>query len=146
MRYPEGNFGLVLEREKMITARKYFNQRVLNADGRFAKTSSTCWRHSTLWKTSKSRIRSALCCDRFGEDCTKDRTAGAIKNKQVLQKMVQRDDAFPCPEECEGSPAYFQAVQYNVLAIIRQLGLPTWFLTLSAADMQWPDVIQTIAR
>jgi len=33
-----------------------------------------------------------------------------------------------------------------VLAMIRQLGLPTWFLTLSAADMQWPDVIQTIAR
>jgi len=30
--------------------------------------------------------------------------------------------------------------------MIRQLGLPTWFLTLSAADMQWPDVIQTIAR
>lgn len=35
---------------------------------------------------------------------------------------------------------------YNVLGMIRQLGLPTWFLTLSAANMQWPDVIQTIAR
>ena len=35
---------------------------------------------------------------------------------------------------------------YDVLGMIRQLGLPTWFLTLSAADMQWPDVIQTIAR
>ena len=30
--------------------------------------------------------------------------------------------------------------------MIRQLGIPTWFFTLSAADMQWPDVIQTIAR
>ena len=28
---------------------------------------------------------------------------------------------------------------------IRQLGTPTWFFTLSAADMKWPDVIQTIA-
>ena len=35
---------------------------------------------------------------------------------------------------------------YEVLGRIRQLGLPTWFLTLSAADMQWPDVIQTIAH
>ena len=35
---------------------------------------------------------------------------------------------------------------YDVLAMIWQLGLPTWFLTLSAAGMQWPDVIQTIAR
>ena len=32
---------------------------------------------------------------------------------------------------------------YDVLGMIRQLGIPTWFLTLSAADMQWPDVIQT---
>ena len=73
-------------------------------------------------------------------------TAGAIKNKQVLQEMVQRDDAYRLLKNVRGSPAYFQAVQYDVLAMIRQLGLPTWFLTLSAADMQWPDVIQTIAR
>ena len=37
-------------------------------------------------------------------------------------------------------------VMYDVLGMIRQLGIPTWFFTLSAADMQWPDVIQTIAR
>ncbi len=30
--------------------------------------------------------------------------------------------------------------------MIHQLGTPTWFFTLSAADMKWPDVIQTIAR
>ena len=29
--------------------------------------------------------------------------------------------------------------------MIRQLGTPTWFFTLSAADMKWPDMIQTIA-
>ena len=33
-----------------------------------------------------------------------------------------------------------------VLAMIRQLGTPTWFFTLSAADLKWPDIIQTIAR
>jgi len=35
---------------------------------------------------------------------------------------------------------------YDALAMIRQLGLTTWFFTLSATDVQWPDVIQTIAR
>ena len=44
-----------------------------------------------------------------------------------------------------GSPAYFQQTFYNVLGMIRQLHIPTWFLTLSAADMKWPDVIQCIA-
>ena len=60
--------------------------------------------------------------------------------------MIQRDDAYHFLKNVRGSPAYFQKVMYDVLAMIRQLGLPTWFLTLSAADMQWPDVIQTIAR
>ena len=35
---------------------------------------------------------------------------------------------------------------YDVLAMIRQLGLHIWFLTLSATGMQCPDMIQTIAR
>ena len=30
--------------------------------------------------------------------------------------------------------------------MIRQLGTPTWFFTLSAADLKWPDMIQAIAR
>ena len=35
---------------------------------------------------------------------------------------------------------------YELLAMIRTLGIPTWFLTLSTADMKWPEVIQSIAK
>jgi len=45
-----------------------------------------------------------------------------------------------------GSPPYYQRVFYDLLAMINQLGTPTWFFTLSAADLKWPDMIQTIAR
>ena len=30
--------------------------------------------------------------------------------------------------------------------MIRQLGPCTWFITLSAADLKWPDLIQVIAK
>ena len=30
--------------------------------------------------------------------------------------------------------------------MVRQLGTPTWFFTLSAPDQKWPDMIQTIAK
>ena len=33
----------------------------------------------------------------------------------------------------------------DLLAMVRQLGKPTWFLTLSAADMQWPEILKNIA-
>ncbi len=30
--------------------------------------------------------------------------------------------------------------------MIRQLGTPTWVFIVSAADMKWPEMIQTIAK
>ena len=45
-----------------------------------------------------------------------------------------------------GSPPYYQRTFYDLLAMIRQLGTPTWFFTLSTADLKWPDMIKTIAR
>ena len=29
--------------------------------------------------------------------------------------------------------------------MLRKLGIPTWFLTLSAADLHWPEMIQAVA-
>ena len=43
-----------------------------------------------------------------------------------------------------GSPAYCQHQLYEVLAMIRCLDILTWFLTLSSADMHWPEIIQAI--
>ena len=60
--------------------------------------------------------------------------------------MIQNDFAYSFLKHVRGSPAYYQTLLYDILAMIRQLGIPTWFLTLSAADMQWPDVIQNIAK
>ena len=45
-----------------------------------------------------------------------------------------------------GSVPYYQRMYYEISAMTRQIGTPTWFFTLSAADMKWPDIIQTIAR
>lgn len=45
-----------------------------------------------------------------------------------------------------GHPTYYQRTFYELLAMIRQLCTPTWFLTLTAADLKWADIISTIAR
>ena len=71
--------------------------------------------------------------------------AGIAKNADHLHQLIQKDHAFKFLKNVRGSPAYFQQTFYDLLAMIRQLDIPTWFLTLSAADMKWPDVIQCIA-
>ena len=30
--------------------------------------------------------------------------------------------------------------------MVKQLSIPTWFLTLSCADLRWPELFQIIAR
>ena len=147
-KYPTGKFGLMAHRDKKLTVRKYFNQRLLDADGRFCKdveylltvqyaveSKQVADDASIVLRQSKGRLYRG-----------KVLTAGIIQDHSVLLQMIQRDDAYKFLKNVRGSPAYFQRVQYEVLAMIRQLGIPTFFLTLSAADMQWPDVIQTIAR
>ena len=35
---------------------------------------------------------------------------------------------------------------YEVVAMVKQLGIPTWFMTLSCADLRWPELFQIIGR
>ena len=42
-------------------------------------------------------------------------------------------------------PAYWQDHFYDVQAMLQTLSIPTWFLTLSAADLHWPEMIQAVA-
>lgn len=35
---------------------------------------------------------------------------------------------------------------YEVVAMVKQLGIPTWFMTLSCADLRWPELFQIIAK
>ena len=147
-KYPRGRFGLTTERKIKLIVRKYFNQRLLNADGRFARdieyllTAQYAVESKQVTDDANIALRQTQGRLHRGQALT----AGAVRNQQVISEMIQKDDAYRFLKNVRGSPAYFQRVMYDVLGMIRQLGLPTWFLSLSAADMQWPDVIQTIAR
>ena len=73
-------------------------------------------------------------------------TASQVRDPNALNDFVSKDKAYCFMKNVRGSPAYYQRTFYDLLAMIRQLDTPTWFLTLSAADMRWPDMIQTIAK
>ena len=39
----------------------------------------------------------------------------------------------------KGTPAYWKQFLYDVLAIIKETEIPTYFLTLSCADLKWEE-------
>jgi len=44
-----------------------------------------------------------------------------------------------------GTPSYWTHTLRDLFAAVRQLGIPTWFGTFSAADFRWPEIVTTIA-
>ena len=44
------------------------------------------------------------------------------------------------------APAYWKKFLYEVLAVVKQLGLPTFFMTLIFADLRWNELISVIVK
>ena len=143
-KFPFGNGTFSSERPKKLTYRKYFNQRLLDVDGRFARDLDYLFvaqyiveakqvlddGNNFVWRQKPSR--------QF--------TAAQARDQTVLSQYVRKDKAYSFMKNICGSPPYYQRTFYDLLAMIRQLGTPTWFFTLSAADLKWLDMIQTIAK
>ena len=66
--------------------------------------------------------------------------------KETLRSFICQDQAFLFMNSVKGTPAYWKNFLYDVLAMVKQLGLPTFFLTLSCADLRWNELVQIINR
>ena len=74
-------------------------------------------------------------------------TAGMFKNyKHSVEDLVNKDQGFYFMIQIRGTPAYWKRFEYDVLAMIKQLGCPTFFLTLPCADLKWKEIPEIISK
>ena len=148
--FPRGTGGYETDakRETDLSLRRYYQQRILNVDGRFARNIEyiACAQYSTELKQLKGDAGIALKLTRGRCIRGQSVNAGMLKNASVVQDLIRTEHAYKFLKNIRGSPAYWQHQLYEVLAMIRSLGIPTWFLTLSAADLHWPEMIQATMR
>ena len=145
--FPTGQFGFQVNRCTKLSAKKYFNARLLNKDSRFARNVEYLFfaQFITEYKQVMDNISVALRKARINTDDGERVTAGLIKDPQRLNRIIFNDKAYNMLQTVRGSPPYWQSVMFKILAGVKQLGLFTWFLTLSAADLRWTDTLQVIA-
>ena len=69
-------------------------------------------------------------------------TAGTVKNnfKRTVEKFVVSDNIFSFMSSVKGTPAYWKQFLYDAVAMVKQLGIPTYFLTLLFADLRWGEL------
>ncbi|XP_071965644.1 uncharacterized protein [Antedon mediterranea] len=47
-------------------------------------------------------------------------------------------------KQIRGTPPYWQATQKDIIAMVRQIGKPTFFLSFSSADFRWKEIMTTL--
>ena len=73
-------------------------------------------------------------------------SVGQLMNKDTVKRMISDDQIFSSFKNIRGTPQYFHNMFLDVLAKIRQFGVYTFFLTCSAAEFFWTEIIQIVAR
>ncbi|XP_047245588.1 uncharacterized protein LOC124882907 isoform X2 [Girardinichthys multiradiatus] len=148
VQFPTGQNTLDETRPLKLTPSAYFKSRLFNIDGRFAK--DTNYLFFSQFVTEIHLANSSMMIQlRKGKTMTKDGrkiTAGMLQSKTEVEKLVRNKDAIRFMQPLRGTPAYWEKTTRDLMSMLRQLGTPQFFVTFSAAEMRWPEVIEAIKR
>ena len=69
-------------------------------------------------------------------------TAGTVKSnlKRTIERFVASDNTFSFVSSVKGTSSYWKQFLSDVLAMVKHLGIPIYFLTLSCADLRWEEL------
>ena len=63
-----------------------------------------------------------------------------------FQNLIFSDQAYLFVKNIPGSPSYWKRFMYEVIAMIKQLGPPSWWMTLSCADLRWNEIYKILSK
>ena len=142
--FPKGRFGYTVERDIKLSPIKYFNARLLHYSGKFATNPEYLFFAQFIMEQKKISDSINVALKKIHGQSV---TASQVKsNSQAFQNLLLQDQAYLFLRQIPGSPPYWQKFMYEVVAMVKQLGIPTWFMTHSCADLRWPELFQIIAR
>ena len=66
-------------------------------------------------------------------------TAGILSSNfnDKIKKFIASDQVFTSMNSINGTPAYWKKFLFDVLAMAKQLDVPTFFMTLLPAHLKW---------
>ena len=142
--FPKGTYGYTTERQVTISAVKYFNARLLHYSGKFATNPEYLFFAQFIIEQKKVSDSINIALKKVHGQSV---TASQLRNNpQNLVNLICQNQAYLFLRQIPGTPPYWQKFMYEVIAMVKQLGIPTWFMTLSCADLRWPELFQILSR
>lgn len=143
--FPNGENGFTTCRIPKVTDLQYFQSRLMNSDRRFSADISYIFFANSIYEARKLSdcVSVALRMRNSNNKENKAKiTAGELTKSENADLI---EDSYVFMKQIRGPPAYWRNELLNLLAKIYTLGPPTWFITLSAADLHWPELFQTLS-
>ena len=72
-------------------------------------------------------------------------TAGDLRSTGVGENPDVRENCYSFMRDIRGTAAYWQSARIQLFAMLRTLGPPTFFITFSADDHHWKDLMVVLA-
>ena len=128
-----GKFGYKVKRKFHLTLSKCYNQRLLHYSQQFAShTDYIFFTHAVMQKIQlNDQINTAM--KKIASDSL---NAGKLSKtfKATIQQLIAQDKAYSFMPCIKGTLAYWKNFSFEVLAMVKQLGIPIFFMTLSCAE------------
>ena len=128
-----GSNGKDQSRKVKLTAQRYFIQRIINKEMRFAKCPA--YLYAAVAYLEENRIQQNI-------------NLVGSRGKQIQgangQISYQLDDEFRALENIKNTPRYWKKAKYELLAKLDNLGPFQFFFTLSCGELRWPAAFASI--
>ena len=140
--FPHGRFGFNYNRAIKITPSMYFRCRLYNRHGYWRKDILYLLHAAVSFDMLQLKHQISICLKMTHGSCYDATiapvTAGYIRNRENSAFLLQNSYMFM--KKIRGTIAYFRNALNNLLSMLRSVGPPTLFITLSADDMHWPEL------
>ena len=155
--YPNGENGFGTIREVKVTPLEYFQTRMLSADSRWACHPAYIFWACNIVEALKlqnsisiaMRMRSFRIghCEKSNKETNEKEllTAGLLRGRLENNPHL-RENCYSFMRDIRGTQAYWNSVKIQLFAMFRTLGPPTFFVTLSADDNNWVDLMIVLSR
>ncbi|CAF2796522.1 unnamed protein product [Rotaria sp. Silwood2] len=139
--FPDGKGSFDEDRESNLKWKEYCKARLFSSDSRFAADSSYIFYLQYLGdlKQVYSGINIA-----FRKKLPMN--AQQSLDETQMKFLMNKDMIYRHLQCVRGSPQYWHKRLKDLFAMTRQLGFPTFFLTLSCADLRWKEFVDTFVR
>ena len=146
--FPDGVNGLRTPRKLKTTVLQYFQSRLLSSDLRWQKNLSYLFWATNLTEKQKlsegvsiaTRIRKSK-----GKGKMEPLTLGKVRS-DLKHNPDYPEHFYGFMKGVRGSAAYWNSAKLDLLSMINSKGPMTWFLTLSANDMNWDDLMCVLCK